>query len=161
MKLYFKECKKIAASVIYYFFLAILVFSWFQNFRGVAKTEINWEKGIPPADIGFERSLLSKPSQKDDYFGSKVSEDDPAAIMMGVTRALLSEYENNCYATYPLGYYKAITLSDDEQKRVLEILCEITGLTEEQLKDLPEDYFPAVTGTIISFDAMSVDENGN
>ena len=34
-------------------------------------------------------------------------------------------------------------------------------MTEEQLKDLPEDYFPAVTGTIISFDAMSVDENGN
>ena len=161
MKLYFKECKKIAASVIYYFFLAILVFSWFQNFRGVTKTEINWEKGIPPADIGFERSLLSKPSEEDDYFGSKVSEDDPAAIMMGVTRALLSEYESNRYAAYPLGYYKAITLSDDEQKRVLEILCEITGLTEEQLKDLPEDYFPAVTGTIISFDAMSADENGN
>ena len=44
MKLYFKECKKIAASVIYYIFLAILAFSWFQNFRGVAKTEINWEK---------------------------------------------------------------------------------------------------------------------
>ena len=161
MKLYFKECKKIAASVIYYFFIAILVFSWFQNFRGVTKTEINWEKGIPPADIGYERSLLSKPSEEDDYFGSKVSEDDPAAIMMGVTRALLSEYESNRYATYPLGYYKAITLSDDEQKRVLEILCEITGLTEEQLKDLPEDYFPAVTGTIISFDAMSADENGN
>ena len=161
MKLYFKECKKIAASVIYCFFLAILAFSWFQNFRGVTKTEINWEKGIPPADIGFERPLLSKPSEEDDYFGSKVSEDDPAAIMMGVTRALLSEYESNRYAAYPLGYYKAITLSDDEQKRVLEILCEITGLTEEQLKDLPEDYFPAVTGTIIAFDAMSADENGN
>lgn len=81
--------------------------------------------------------------------------------MMGVTRALLSEYKNNSYAAYPLGYYKAITLSNEEQKRVLEILSEITGLTEEQLKDLPEDYFPEVTGTIISFDAMSVDENGN
>ena len=77
MKLYFKECKQIAASVIYYIFIAILVFSWFQNFRGVTKTEINWEKGIPPADIGFERPLLSKPSEEDDYFGSKVSEDDP------------------------------------------------------------------------------------
>ena len=44
---------------------------------------------------------------------------------------------------------------------MLEILCEITGLSEGQLKDLPEDYFPAVTGTIISFDAMSVDEKGN
>ena len=108
MKLYLKECKKITASIIFYLFIAILIFSWFQNFRGVTQTEINWANGIPPADIGFERPLLSKPSEKDDYFGSKVSEDNPEAIMTGVTRALLSEYEANSYATYPLGYYKAI-----------------------------------------------------
>ena len=161
MKLYLKECKKIASSIIFYLFIAILIFSWFQNFRGVTQTEINWANGIEPADIGFERPLLSKPSEKDDYFGSKVSEDNPEAIMTGVTRALLSEYEANSYATYPLGYYKAITLSGDEQKQVLEILCEITGLTEEKLKNLPDDYFPAVTGTIISFDAMNVDKDGN
>lgn len=161
MKLYLKECKKITASIIFYLFIAILIFSWFQNFRGVTQTEINWANGIEPADIGFERPLLSKPSEKDDYFGSKFSEDNPEAIMTGVTRALLSEYEANSYATYPLGYYKAITLSGDEQKQVLGILCEITGLTEEELKNLPDDYFPAVTGTIISFDAMNVDKDGN
>lgn len=161
MKLYLKECKKITASIIFYLFIAILIFSWFQNFRGVTQTEINWANGIEPADIGFERPLLSKPSEKDDYFGSKVSEDNPEAIMTGVTRALLSEYEANSYATYPLGYYKAITLSGDEQKQVLGILCEITGLTEEELKNLPDDYFPAVTWTIISFDAMNVDKDGN
>lgn len=161
MKLYLKECKKITASIIFYLFIAILIFSWFQNFRGVTQTEINWANGIEPTDIGFERPLLSKPSKKDDYFGSKVSEDNPEAIMTGVTRALLSEYEANSYATYPLGYYKAITLSGDEQKQVLGILCEITGLTEEELKNLPDDYFPAVTGTIISFDAMNVDKDGN
>lgn len=161
MKLYLKECKKIATSIIYYLFIAILLFSWFRNFRGVTKTEINWADGIAPADIGFERSLLSKPSEEDDYFGSKVSEDNQEAIMTGVTRALLSEYKDNSYATYPLGYYKAITLSDDEQRQVLEILCKITGLTEKELNDLPEDYFPAVTGTIISFDAMNVDKDGN
>lgn len=161
MKLYLKECKKITASIIFYLFIAILIFSWFQNFRGVTQTEINWANGIEPTDIGLERPLLSKPSKKDDYFGSKVSEDNPEAIMTGVTRALLSEYEANSYATYPLGYYKAITLSGDEQKQVLGILCEITGLTEEELKNLPDDYFPAVTGTIISFDAMNVDKDGN
>lgn len=161
MKLYLKECKKITASIIFYLFIAILIFSWFQNFRGVTQTEINWANGIEPADIGFERPLLSKPSEKDNYFGSKVSEDNPEAIMTGVTRALLSEYEANSYATYPLGYYKAITLSGDEQKQVLGILCEITGLTEEELKNLPDDYFHAVTGAIISFDAMNVDKDGN
>lgn len=161
MKLYIRECRRIATSIIYYLFIAILVFSWFQNFRGVTKTEIDWANGISPANIGFERALLSKPSSNDEYFGSKTSEDNPEAIMTGVTRALLSEYESNSYATYPIGYYKAITLSGDEQSRVLEILCEITGLTKEQLEDLPDNYFPAITGTIISFDAMTVDENGD
>lgn len=161
MKLYIRECRRIATSIIYYLFIAILVFSWLQNFRGVTKTEIDWANGIKPANIGFERALLSEPSTTDDYFGSKTSEDNPEAIMTGVTRALLAEYESNSYATYPIGYYKAITLSGDEQSRVLEIICEITGLTEEQLEGLPDDYFPAITGTIISFDAMTVDENGD
>lgn len=160
MKLYLKECKKIVTSIIYYLFITILIFSWFKNFRGVTQTEINWANDIAPADISFECPLLSKPSEDDDYFGSKVSEDNPEAIMTGVTRTLLSEYEDNSYATYPFGYYKAITLSDDKQRQVLEILCEITGLTKEKLKKLPEDYFPAVTGTIISFDAMNFDKDG-
>lgn len=160
MKLYLKECKKIVTSIIYYLFITILIFSWFKNFSGVTQTEINWANDIAPADISFEYPLLSKPSEDDDYFGSKVSEDNPEAIMTGVTRTLLSEYEDNSYATYPFGYYKAITLSDDKQRQVLEILCEITGLTKEELKKLPEDYFPAVTGTIISFDAMNFDKDG-
>lgn len=111
MKLYLKECKKIAESVIYYFFIAILVFSWFQNFRGVTKTEINWEKGIPPADIGFERSLLSKPSEEDDYFGSKVSEDDPAAIMMGVTRRCCQNMKAIVTPHIPLDTIKRLHLA--------------------------------------------------
>lgn len=160
MKLYLKECKKIASSILYYLFIAILVFSWSQNFRGVTQAEINRANGITPAAVGFERPLLSKPSKEGNYFGSKISEEDPEAIMTGVTRTLLSEYEDNSYATYPLGYYKAITLSS-KQKQVLEILCEITGLTEEELKNLPDDYFPAVTGTMISFEAMNVDKDGN
>ena len=103
MKLYLKECKKIVTSIIYYLFITILIFSWFKNFRGVTQTEINWANDIAPADISFERPLLSKPSEDDDYFGSKVSEDNPEAIMTGVTRTLLSEYEDNSYATYPFG----------------------------------------------------------
>ena len=98
MKLYIRECRRIATSIIFYLFIAILVFSWFQNFRGVTKTEIDWANGISPANIGVERALLSKPSHDDDYFGSKTSEDNPEAIMTGVTRALLAEYESNSYA---------------------------------------------------------------
>lgn len=41
MKLYIRECRRIATSIIFYLFIAVLVFSWFQNFRGVTKTEID------------------------------------------------------------------------------------------------------------------------
>lgn len=163
MKLYFRECRRIATSIIYYLFIAILVFSWFQNFRGGTKAEIDAASGITSAgsDIVFDRPLLAEPTENDSFFGSKASEENPEAIMTGVTRKLLMEYKQNSYATYPMGYYKAITLSDEKQTRVLEILCEITGLTEEQLKNLPQDYFPAVTGTIFSTNGTTTDSDGD
>lgn len=163
MKLYLRECRRIAASFVYILFIAVLVFHWWGKFRGMTKTEIDWANGKPPANISFDRPLLIQPTEEDDYFGSKISEDNPEEIMTGVTRALLMEYKKNTYATYPFPFrnYKAVSLSGKEQERVLEILCEITGLTEEQLNHLPQGYFPAVTGTIISFDSADYDENGN
>lgn len=156
-----KECRRIATSLVYLLFVGVLVIGWIQNFQGGTKAEIDWANGKPPAGMTFERPLLLEPSKEDDYFGSKTSEEYPEKIMVGVTRKLLMEYENNIYETYPLGNYKAVTLGSKEQSRVLEILCEITGLTKEQLEKLPQDYFPAVTGTIFSTDRMETDENGN
>lgn len=162
MKLYCRECRRTAADIIYWLFIAILVFSWFQNFRGVTKTEIDRTKGISSDfSIAFDRPLLAEPEENDEYFGSKTSEDNPKAIMTGVTKLLVMEYKNNSYATYPMGYYKAISLNAKNQSRVLEILCRITGLAEEQIKDLPQDYFPAATGTIFSTGNMTTDKDGS
>lgn len=160
MKLYVRECRRIVGSLVYLLFVAVLIFSWHKNFQGVTKAEIDWAKGKPPASMSFDRPLLAKPEKGDAYFGSKTSEDKPEEIMTGVTRALLMEYEKNIYATYPFGMYKEVSLSSAEQERILEILCEITGLDEEQLKHLPKNYFPAVTGTIYSTATMEMDENG-
>ncbi len=163
MKLYLRECSRIATSLVYFLFIAVLLFNWWGEFRGVTKTEIDWANGKTLVNVGFDRPLLTEPAEDDDYFGMKTSEDNPEDIMTGVTRALLTEYKNNIYATYPLPVrnYKAVSLSSKEQARVLEILCEITGLTEEQLDNLPQGYFPAVTGTIFSTDSADFDEDGN
>ena len=126
-ELYLRECRRIAASLVYVLLLAVLALQWSRDFRGVTQKEIGRASGGALSDTDFDRPLLSQPSEEDEYFGSKVSEDNPDAIMTGVTRVLLSEYEENCYAAYPLGYYKAVSLSDEKQKRVLAILCEITG----------------------------------
>jgi hypothetical protein len=159
VKLYLKECKKIAASVVYYLFIVLLLASWYQNFYGVTKEEIALVNGGTAKGISFERPLLVKPSEEDTFFGSKTVEN-PEKIMTGAAEALLREYKNNTYATYPLGYYKAVSLNESKQERVLEILREITGLTEKQLDNLPRDYFPTVNGTIIHFDASQTDGNG-
>ena len=147
MKLYFKECRKIATSVIYYVFLIFLVVSWYQNYFGLTQQEINWAGGGKAPEYTFDRPLLSKPSTEDSDYGSKTVEN-PERIMVGATDALLSEYKVNCYATYPFGYYKAVVLDHEKQERILAILCEITGLTSEQLSNLPAGYFPATNGTI-------------
>ena len=102
MKCYRKECRRIASSLIYYLFIAILIFNWFQNFYGITQTEIDMANGISSNNFGFNRPLLKEPTKEDNYFGSKTSEDDPDRIMMGVTRVWLIDYKNNRYATYPV-----------------------------------------------------------
>ncbi len=138
MKLYIKECRRMAASIVYFLFVAILVLSWFQSFRGVTMTEINRANGSGQNN-GLDRPLLAQPFKTDEFYGTKI-EEDPEKIMCGMVDTLLREYRNNSYTTYPLGYYKSVSLDDNEQNRILEILCEITGLTENQLNNLPEDF---------------------
>ena len=160
MRLYLKECRKIAVNIVYYLFIILLILNWYQNFAGVTQEEIEWAKEGSAPVYTLERPLLKEPSPEDESFGSKTVED-PEKIIRGATDSLLMEYENNLYATYPFGYYKGVSLDAEKQDRILEILCEITGLTGEQLENLPDDYFPDVNGTIIHFGATTADESND
>lgn len=160
MRLYLKECKKIVCNVIYYVFIAFLLISWYQNFSKVTKDEIDWANGGPGPLFTLDRPLLAEPAPEDSTFGSKTTED-PEKIMRGATDALLTEYKENIYAAYPFGNYKAISLSQEQQARVLEILCEITGLNPEQLDNLPEGYFPMVNGSTIHFGTGNMEQTEN
>ena len=73
--------------------------------------------------------------------------------MCGGTDKLIIEYLNNSYATYPVSYYKEVILDEEEQEKILEIIQEITGLNEEQISNLPDDYFPRVNGNIIHMES--------
>lgn len=159
MKLYIKECRRMVSSIVYFLFIVILVLSWSQSFRGVTMTEINRANGNGQNN-GLDRPLLAQPLETDEFYGTKI-EEDPEKIMCGMVDTLLREYLNNSYTTYPLGYYKSVSLGNNDQNRILKILCEITGLTENQLNTLPEDFFPAVNGTIIHPDGYTTDDNGD
>lgn len=159
MKLYLKELKKICFSVVYVIFLALLIFSWSNNFRGVTEEQIELANSNNDTSI-FSDSILQKPEEGQDSYGTMPSENEEG-IMVGAVDLLLMQYESNSYPTYPFGYYKEVVLSDEDQNRILEILMEITGLDEETLHNLPDNYFPSVNGNIFHPNAnVSVGDNG-
>lgn len=159
MRLIRFECKRICKSLVYLLFILLLVANWNQNFAGITADEIGKAEGTRSTTelIQFDRPVLKEPSAEDEFYGSKYVENS-IKIMRGATDKLLSEYKANLYATYPLGYYKAVSLDKKDQEKVLSILCEITGLTEEHLMDLPDNYFPSVNGTIIHMPADEADQ---
>lgn len=161
--LFIKELKKICFSVVYILFLCFVLFSWHNNFYGITDKEIQSAK---TADTSITNqlsggSILDKPKENAESYGLK-SKEVPEKIMCGGTDILIIEYLKNSYSTYPFGYYKEVTLSEKEQDEILNIISEITGLNEKQIRNLPNGYFPAVNGNIIHYgDNESQGENGS
>ena len=160
--LFIKELKKICFSFVYVLFIALLLFSWHENFYGVMTKEISGSQGN---DVSISSqltggSILEKPKKEAESYGMK-NKEVPEKIMCGGTDKLIMEYLANSYATYPFGYYKEVVLNENEQKEILDIIKEITGLNEQQINHLPDDYFPAVNGNIIHFGSNGTQsENG-
>lgn len=146
-----KECRNLLTSAVYYLLIVLLTVQWYQNVFSVIRQELDRANGESSAAFSLERPLLAKPTPEDASYGLTTSEEELEKIMCGAADLLLLEYENNTYAAYPLGYYKAISLDSDDQAKILNILCELTGLTPAQLENLPDGYFPAVNGTIIHY----------
>lgn len=160
--LFLKEMKKCCFHAVYLLFVCLLLFEWHGNFYGVTEKEIaaakNSEDSRQAGQInGF---ALQKPQEGAAYYGSK-SEDAPDKIMAGAADHLLIEYRANSYATYPFGYYKEIRLDQTGQKGILAILTELTGLTENELQNLPGDYFPAANGVIFHTGAGVMEPDGS
>lgn len=148
--LFIKELKKICFSIVYILFIGLLLLSWHENFYGVTNKEIQASNGAE-ASITSQitgGSILDKPEPGAENYGS-IKKEVPEKIMCGGTDRLIIEYLKNSYATYPFSYYKEVILSTEEQNAILSIIEEITGLSEKQIKNLPDDYFPSVNGNII------------
>ena len=152
--LFIKELKKICFSIVYILFIGLLLFSWHENFYGVTSKEIQASNGAETSITSqiTGGSILDKPEPGAENYGS-TKKEVPEKIMCGGTDMLIIEYLKNSYATYPFNYYKEVILSTEEQKAILSIIEEITGLSEEQIKNLPDDYFPSVNGNIIHMGA--------
>lgn len=160
--LFIKELKKICFSFIYVLFIGLLLFSWHENFYGVTTKEITGSQGneVSISSGLTGGSILEKPEKNKESYGMK-NKEVPDKIMCGGTDKLIMEYLANSYATYPFSYYKEVVLNENEQKEILNIIKEITGLNEQQINHLPDDYFPAVNGNVIHFGSNGTQsENG-
>ena len=123
-----KECKNMLKGITYYIFLICLLLFY------IGQMDL-----IEP---------LVKPEQGSLYYGSGYSQDE-TIIMNSTLDKLLKEYYTNSYGTYPIGFYKEVILSNQEQQQVTNLICEVTGLTVDVLNEHLKIYFDELT-TVLS-----------
>ncbi len=108
-----KECKKILKSLIFYIYLVLLLIFFFQQMGG---------------------TTVAKPIPGSDYYGYVIA-SDTKEIISTTLESLKLEYITNSYGTYPLGFYKEVTLNEEDQEIVRAV---IDRLSEP---DIDYDFF--------------------
>lgn len=106
--LFFKECKQVLRSLVYYIYLIILV---------LFLTSQMGEEDV---------KSLQKPQKGQDFYGSVVSTDE-TDIMERTLAGLLQETCNNSYSTYPMGFYKQVVLNETELEEIKGIIEKFSG----------------------------------
>ncbi|MDE6253390.1 MAG: ABC transporter permease [Lachnospiraceae bacterium] len=129
--LFIKECKMWLKSIVFYAYIIILFLFYVTN---------------------MDEGTLKKPKEgRDDY--EWTYSDDKKVIMNRTLEDLITDYGGDHFVTYPIGFYKEVTLSDSELKKISEYISELTGMKEEEWK---AEYDKYVEGLSVSYD-----ENGN
>lgn len=110
-QLFIIECRQTVKSLIYWLIILILILDFSSQLGGL---QIMPEPQKGQSDYGFRNS------------------PDESLIMEGTLGALAEEYFRESYTTYPIGFYKQVTLSEKEDQQIAEILREATGLNGRQ-----------------------------
>lgn len=109
-KLFAKECGQMLKSLIYYLFLAALIFFYVSQ-------------------VGSFTPYSEPLKGQEESYGVKASSDKQQ--IMGATLAILAgEYEENSYTAYPMGFYKNVVLNKEKQEKIHQILIDCTGMEE-------------------------------
>ncbi len=112
-----KECKQTLKSPVYLIY--VVVFVLFVNSQ---LSNDGWR----------EMQELQEPMPGQSYYGETITHDK-ALIMEGTLANLMEEVSHNSFATYPLGFYKGVNLTEKEMERAKEILKQCTGKSFETL----------------------------
>lgn len=115
--LFVLEIKKIVKSIPYLIFVAAIIIELYS--QGVFR---------------FDKDPLQEPQPGgvNGSYGYRYDEI-PQMVMPSALRNLLSEFSNNNYTTYPIGFMRHVKLGEGEQEGMAEILSEITGSSKETI----------------------------
>ncbi|MCD2492885.1 ABC transporter permease [Lacrimispora sp. NSJ-141] len=120
ISLFWKECRQIGKSIVYYAFLACLILFFMSQ-------------------LGEESWNLAKPQPGQEEYGRTYSKDEQT-IMNRTLQNLSLDYVQNRYTTYPLGFYKKVVLGEKKMARMEEIMGELIGVSREELGVIIDDY---------------------
>lgn len=112
--LYCKECRKVLCSLTFLLYAAAVFAMYYSQFHA----ELNGPE--------------VKPEPNQSSYGITVREI-PELLMPRAIESLLWEYAANSYVAYPVGFYKQVRLTEKKRAQMADILCGLTGLSQEEL----------------------------
>ncbi len=115
--LFLKECRKIAKSLVYYVYLVAFVL-----FITGQMSDVEWV------------DQLSEPQPGQESYGYGYSNDERMIMQSGM-ETLFQELLSNRFATYPFGFYKEVTLNEEEQEVLKRAMQQCTGMEFEQMAE--------------------------
>lgn len=84
--------------------------------------------------------VLQKPEIGEENYGYVYS-DDENVIMNGTLRDLVMEFErDNSFTTYPVGFYKKVTLSEQEMDEIAACISELSGMSRDEWEAAVDAY---------------------
>lgn len=102
--------------------------------------------------------LPSRPEPGRDDYGTIYS-DDENIIMNGALRALFEDFESERpFTTYPVGFYKQVTLSEGEREQLAACISRLCKMTQEEWEQAYEEYAAGYSAEYDEFGRATVEE---
>lgn len=122
-KLFQKECMQTGKSLIYLIYILCVWIFFFS------------QMGNP----NFEKLKAPVQGQEESY--GTVYSKETEQIMEYTLGSLTKSYLHNSWTTYPIGFAKYVTLSEQEKSEIDQILVETTGLSEKEREAEIEKFY--------------------
>ncbi len=120
--LFVKECKQILKSMVYYIYVVVFILFLSSQLSGELSES------------------MEQPKPDQEGYGI-VNSHEESAVMEKTLAGLVLETYHNSYATYPMGFYKAVTLNEAELEKIESIIESCTGKSWDQVVGELEDHF--------------------